>query len=122
MSPFNNMSDVIYQHSWTWPWRLLLPKIVFSWIFSPMKEVNFVPDHLIQNIDTPILILHSTDDSVINIRLAKHLFQTKMAKVSKDSHHAHVQFVELIKPYGHNEIYKATELPSLLSKINDYCL
>ena len=43
-----------------------------------------------------------------------------MAKVSKESHH--VQFVELIKPYGHNEIYKAKELPGLLSKFNDYCL
>jgi len=122
MAPFNNISDVIYQHSWTWPWRLVLPKFLFSWIFSPMKEVNFVPDQHIQNIDTPILIFHSTDDSVININLAKHLFRTKMAKVSKDSHHAHVQFVELIKSYGHNEIYKAAELPSLLSKINDYCL
>jgi len=120
MAPFNNMADVIYLHSWTWPWRLLLPKYIFSWIFSPKKEVNFQPDHHIQNINSPILILHSFDDSVININLAKHLFKTKMAKVSKESHH--VQFVELIKPYGHNEIYRAKELPGLLSKFNDYCL
>ena len=119
MAPFNNMSDVIYLHPWTWPWRLLLPKSMFTWIFSPMTEINFQPDQHIQNIETPILMLHSTDDAVININLAKHLFDAKMTKVSKDKHH--VQFIELIKPYGHSEIYKAKELPGLLSKFNEFC-
>ena len=114
MSPFNNVHDEISHHMWTRPWSILMPRFLFSWFFDPKKEVRFVPDALIQSINVPILILHSHGDTVIDIDLARKLFASR-------SQSSHIKFVELLKSFGHSDLFKAEEFSNELNKISENC-
>ena len=114
MSPFNNFQDAMYDHQWASPWRLVMPRPLFHWLFRPRDELSLAPDSLLPDLKVPVLILHARDDPVISVELARKLFSAR----SRDSH---VQFVELLNEYGHNNLYKAKELRSLMKKMNSNC-
>ena len=114
MSPFNNVQDEIYHHSWTRPWSMFLPRILFSWFFNPKEEVRFVPDTLLQSIKVPILMLHAVGDDVVNVELARKLFAAR-------SQTNHIKYVELLKSFGHSDLYKAEEFSDMLNKMNENC-
>ena len=114
MSPFNNFQDAMYEHKWASPWRLLIPRPLFYWLFRPRLDLNLAPDSLLPDLKLPVLLLHSQDDPVISVELARKLFSAR----SRDSH---VQFVELLNNYGHNNLYQAKELRSLMKKMNNNC-
>ena len=114
MSPFNNLQDAMYDHKWASPWRLLIPRPLFHWLFRPRVELSLVPDTLLPDLKLPVLLLHSRDDPVISVELARKLFSAR----SRDSD---VQFAELLSDYGHNNLYKAKEIRSLMKKMNNNC-
>ena len=114
MSPFNNLQDAMYDHKWAAPWRLLIPRTLFYWLFRPRPELSLAPDNLMPDLKVPVLLLHSQDDPVISVELARKLFSAR----ARDSN---IQFVELLNNYGHNNLYRAKELRSLMKKMNNHC-
>ena len=104
----------MYEHSWARPWRLLLPRPLFSWLLWPRPEVNLAPDTLLPDLDLPVLILHAAEDAVVRIELARRLFSARSRDTS-------VQFVELLGHFGHSDLYQAPELPGLIQRMNENC-
>ena len=117
-SAFNNLSDQLYSHSWTSVWTSLLPRPVFSWLFAPRPEVNFVPDEKLALVLVPVIIIHSHSDPVVPLHLARKLFQ-QTVKLGRRSN---IEFVELLnRDYGHSQIYKSPELPRILNTVRNNC-
>ena len=65
------LQEAIYGHKWAAPWRLLLPQPLFHWLFRPRAEINLAPDTHLPDHRVPVLILHSSNDPVINVELAR---------------------------------------------------
>ena len=117
-SAFNNLSDQLYRHSWTKPWANILPRPVFSWLFAPRPEVNFVPDEKLPLVSVPIIMVHAHSDPVVSSHLARTLFQ-QAVKLGRGTN---IEFVELLnKDYGHSQIYKSPELPRILNTVRNNC-
>ena len=117
-STFNNLSEELHRHSWAAPWRLLLPRLVFSWLFSPLPGVDFAPDQHLHLLTLPVIMVHARHDPVVSVELARKLFQSTVSR-GKTSN---IEFVELLsKDYGHSEIYKSSELPKLISAVKRNC-
>jgi len=117
-SAFNNLSDQIYLHSFASPWRLLLPRPLFSWLFTPLPELNFVTDQHLPHLSVPILLLHAQHDPVVSVELARRLFQSTI-KLGRTTN---IEFVELLnEEYGHSEMYKSSELPRVINRLRRHC-
>ena len=119
-SAFNNLSDQISRHSWTSPWAALLPRPVFSWLFTPRPEVNFAPDSQLGLVVSrvPVIILHAHTDPVVSSSLARTLFQQTV----RQGRRSDIEFVELLnKDYGHSWIYKSPEFPGILNTVRNNC-
>ena len=117
-SAFNNLSDELYLHSWATPWRLLLPRSLFSWLFSPGPHVNFVPDQHLPLIHLPVIIIHSHHDPVVSVDLASKLFRSSVTLGQKSD----IEFIELLNPdYGHSEIYKSPQVEKLVNTVRRNC-
>lgn len=117
-SAFNNLSDQLYRHSWASAWAASLPRPVFSWLFAPRPEVNFVPDEKLPLVLVPVIMIHAETDPVVSPHLARALFQ-QTVKLGRRSD---IEFVELLhKDYGHSQIYKSPELPRILNTVRNNC-
>ena len=117
-SAFNNLSEQLYRHPWASPWATLLPRPVFSWLFSPRPQLNFVPDQKLPLVLVPVIIIHAHSDPLVSVTLARKLFQQAV----KMGRRTNIEFVELLnEDYGHSQIYKAPELPRILNTVRNNC-
>lgn len=125
-SPFNNLRDVIRRHPFSMPLRFLpcfdeiiiFPLMKIGLIMATDKRITkFV---ILKNyycclsgffrITCPILIMHSQDDHIIPVDLARKLVEcAKNAKLKV----TYVEFEEE-RDYKHKFIYRAPELPKIL--------
>ena len=119
-SAFNNLSDQIYRHSWTSPWATLLPRRLFSWLFAPRPELNFVPDEKLAVVPAvvPIIMIHAHSDPVVPVELARTLFQQTV----RLGRRTNIEFIELLNEhYGHSLVYKSPELLKILDTLRNNC-
>lgn len=110
-SPFNNLVDVIKNHPLSRPFRFL-PWFENTVIKPLMKAgLNMSSDDRIKRIKCPIMVLHSEDDHIIPIKLARKLVEAGR-KAGRE-----IEFREFDagKNYYHKCLHMAPELPTLIS-------
>ncbi|KJH53697.1 hypothetical protein DICVIV_00126 [Dictyocaulus viviparus] len=118
-SPFNNLHDVLLNHSLSLSIRWLPENIIQSLIILPLRKVGLVmeSDKRIANVCCPILIMHAADDHVIPVKLARRLREAGRCS-SRD-----VRYVEFdeARNYRHKFIYMAPELTKIIPDFVAHC-
>ena len=111
------IQDAAYYSSSLTLWRWLLPRSLLQWFISPLQQVNFVPDSLISSLYLPILMIHSLDDPVIPVDLARELFRASHHLADKEN----IQLIEIDEHLGHSDFYRSKSLPSMIAKFARKC-
>ncbi|KAI6186480.1 2-arachidonoylglycerol hydrolase ABHD12 [Aphelenchoides besseyi] len=109
-SAFNNLRDAMTAHPYSIPYRQF-PLFDFA-IVRPLIRAGLVmaSDERIAKITCPILMLHAADDLIIPLRLGRLLYEARC------KNNPLVEFVEFEshRKFGHNSIYRAVELSTIL--------
>lgn len=105
-APFNNMTDAILQTPLAQPFIPFVPN--FESYIADVRNV-FKSSHWIQQVTTPMKILHDKSDHIINIALGYRLYVS-----AKQTGSTNVEFIELDEKLYHNYIYKASKLKVII--------
>ena len=109
-SPFNNLSDVVRNHPFSAPFRILpwFDQVIVNPLIRSGLTMN--SDHRIQRVTCPILVLHAQDDHIIPIKLGKCLVESAKAADRR------VTFIEFEgeREFLHKYIHRANELPDVI--------
>ncbi|KAI6199666.1 2-arachidonoylglycerol hydrolase ABHD12 [Aphelenchoides besseyi] len=116
-SAFNNLRDAMTAHPYSIPYRQF-PLFDFA-IVRPLIRAGLVmaSDERIAKITCPILMLHAADDLIIPLRLGRLLYEARC------KNNPLVEFVEFEshRKFGHNSIYRAVELSTILKEFLAKC-
>ncbi|KAI6227560.1 2-arachidonoylglycerol hydrolase ABHD12 [Aphelenchoides fujianensis] len=110
-SAFNNLRDAMHAHPYSLPYRRF-PLFELA-VVRPLMRAGLVmcSEDRIKKVTCPILMLHAADDVIIPLRLGRLLYDARCRS------NPLVQFVEF-EPHrglGHNSIYRALELATILT-------
>ena len=108
-APFNNIFDGIKYTPLAVPLVSVVPEDLFESYISDVRDV-FQSSYWIQQITSPLLILHDTSDGVIDISLGRKLYHA-----AKDVGLLNVKMVEFEENLGHFQIHASEKLRSVLS-------
>ncbi|KAI6192872.1 2-arachidonoylglycerol hydrolase ABHD12 [Aphelenchoides fujianensis] len=116
-SAFNNLRDAMHAHPYSLPYRRF-PLFELA-VVRPLIRAGLVmcSKDRIKKVTCPILMLHAADDVIIPLRLGRLLYDARCRS------NPLVQFVEF-EPHrglGHNSIYRALELATILTEFLKKC-
>ncbi len=114
-APFTSIREAIKWHPFAFFYRHLP---LFEWFFvEPIVEnelTNFDSISLLNKIDSPLLILHAMDDTIIPFHLGHKLYEHSLELQPKYCRKAQMIAFNGEYGYGHKNIYKDPELPKII--------
>nr|XP_039247627.1 lysophosphatidylserine lipase ABHD12-like [Styela clava] len=98
---------------------VIYPKSIFRFVLEnalTVKDISLSTINDIAKVNCPIMLLHAEDDSDIKCKHSDELY-VAVSKATQTDRRKRIEFVKFKAShgYGHMDIYKAPELPQLLS-------
>lgn len=117
--PFTNVRKGADDSNISWLFSFIYPRFLLQWVIDAglvNRHIYLASDKSISSVRCPVLLLHADDDDIIPSRHSEELYQS----CEKSSNHDKMR-VKLVKfrsnhGYGHMDIYKAPELPSIIKQ------